>query len=333
MNSHVIERYKETAVNCLTGSYATLAGIIGRSIEEQVIFERGDGYLFQAGLDESGYPEYIFPVEETGALGMARSGFTVHADAIDPAAPGAQLTELIGARRGVVVWVNTAHLGYADAYRDNDPYLHAVVIERVADAGTSVQVSDCLVVDSRPFSCRAELTLPELVKATSDRIRSEAHDGMGYFYTATDEGAPLPAALGESVSRQATRYFAEERFLGAIRRYRDMCLDCFAGPPERATRAARRLFHHASVLYAVPSLTLMGRSLRTAGAAESTLDLHAEAIRHWTAIGVLAIRFEATGAASVLARVERRFAELDDVTDRLWTALRDQYGDAVPDAR
>ncbi|MGW2224875.1 hypothetical protein [Streptomyces formicae] len=326
MDSHIVERYDDTAVNCLTGSYSILAGIAGRPVEEQAVFERGDGYLFQAGLDESGYPEYIFPVEEAGALGMTRSAFTVHKEPIDFGAPGAQLAALLERHRAVIVWVNTAHLNYADVYRDNAPYLHAVVVDGIADDHGHVNVHDSLVVDLKPFGCRALVTLDDLVGAASDRIRSEAHDAMGFFYAVSDDlatgtGASEDRDLGGVLTRQAERFFAEPRFREAIRRYQALCEECFAGPPERATHGARRLFHHASVLYAVPSLKLLARSLHAAGASEETLALHDATVRHWEAMGVLALRYEATSSPAVLKRITQRFDQLDEATVRLWESV------------
>ncbi|MDG9720485.1 hypothetical protein [Streptomyces sp. DH24] len=333
MDSHIIERFDETAVNCLTGSYSVLAGIAGRPVEEQAVFERGDGYLFQAGLDESGYPEYIFPVEEAGALGMTRSAFTVHKEAIDFGAPGPQLEALLERHRAVIVWVNTAHLNYADVYRDNNPYLHAVVVREIAADHGHVEVHDSLVVGPQPFSCRAVVTFDDLIRSTADRIKSDAHDAMGFFYAvsddlradgraqATGEGRPDGAELSGALARQAERFFAEDRFREAVRRYRALCEECFAGPPERAALGARRLFHHASVLYAVPSLKLMARSLEVAGASDRSLTLHEEATRHWEAMGVLALRYEATSAPSVLKRITQRFEQLDEVTEKLWASV------------
>ena len=328
MNSHIVERYPETAVNCLTGSYSVLAGIAGRPVEEQAVFERGDGYLFQAGLDESGYPEYIFPVEEAGALGMTRSAFRVHKEPIDFNATGSQLAALLERYRAVIVWVNTAHLNYADVYRDNAPYLHAIVVDGISSDHGHLEVHDSLVVDPKPFSCRAVVTLDDLIRSAADRIRSEAHDAMGFFYAVSDDLAASPAEgcrdsaeLDGALTRQAQRFFAEDRFRGAIRRYQALCEECFAGPHERGARGARRLFHHASVLYAVPSLKLMGRSLHTAGASEHSLALHQAATRHWEAMGVLALRFEATSSPLVLNRITQRFALLDEATVKLWESL------------
>ncbi|MEV6960721.1 hypothetical protein AB0M97_16295 [Streptomyces sp. NPDC051207] len=338
MDSHIVEQYDETAVNCLTGSYSVLAGIVGRPVEEQAVFERGDGYLFQAGLDESGYPEYIFPVEEAGALGMTRSGFTVHKEPIAFDAPALQLEALLERHRAVIVWVNTAHLNYADVYRDNNPYLHAVVVRGIAADHGHVDVHDSLVVGPQPFSCRAVVTMDDLVRSAADRIKSDAHDAMGFFYAVSDdfgaagpadpaaaagEGLPDSAELSGALTRQAERFFAEARFREAIRRYQALCEECFTGPSERAAFGARRLFHHASVLYAVPSLRLMARSLRVAGASERSLALHEEATRHWEAMGVLALRYEATTAPSVLKRITQRFEQLDGVTENLWESVSD----------
>jgi hypothetical protein len=131
-NSHIVERYAQTAVNCLTGSYSVLAGIAGRPLEEQAAFERGDGYLFQASSTSRGTRNTSSRWRRTGALGMRRSAFTVHKEPIDFATTGPQLIPLVEQFRAVIVWVNTAHLNYADVYRDNAPYLHAVVIDRIA---------------------------------------------------------------------------------------------------------------------------------------------------------------------------------------------------------
>ncbi|MFJ3600913.1 hypothetical protein ACIPRU_31030 [Streptomyces sp. NPDC090126] len=326
MNSHITERYDEAAVNCLTGSYSVLAGITGRPVAEQTVFERGDGYLFQAGLDESGYPEYIFPVEEAGALGMTRSGFTVHKEPITFDAAASQLEALLAQHKAVIVWVNTAHLRYADVYRDNNPYLHAVVVQGIAADRSHVDVHDSLVVGPRPYSCRATVTLDDLVRSAGDRIKSDAHDAMGFYYAVSDDtgsatGNPDGAELNGALVRQAERFSAEQRFRNAIRHYQALCEECFTGPPERSAHGARRLFHHASVLYAVPSLKLMARSLRTADAPDHTLALHEEATRHWEAMGVLALRYEATSAPSVLKRITQRFEQLDETTTRLWESV------------
>lgn len=320
--SVITERFSNAAVNCLTGSYSRLAAIRGHPVPEQVVFERGDGFLFQAGLDESGYPEYIFPVQEAGALGMSRSGFVVHQEPIDESILGTQLASLIARFDGVVVWVNTAHLRYAEIYRTNDPYLHAVVVDGVADNRGSADIIDCLVVDRTPFACRARMDLDDLRRAVTDRIRSEAHDGMG-FLNVIERPADAPANndLGSMLARQAERFAAEERFRSAVRRYQELCEECFDGPPERAMRAGRRLFQHSSVLYAVPSLTLMAASLTTAGASPAIFARHGHVLRNWQAMGVLGLRFEATAALSVRKRIRERFAILDEATDQLWAAI------------
>lgn len=320
MDSHVIKKGDEVAVNCFTGSFAALTAIKGDRIEEQTLFERGDGYLFQTGLDESGYPEYIFPVEEAGVLGMRRSGFELEAIPLGPDAV-AQAAELVDRFGGVVIWTNTAHLGYASFYQKTSPYLHSVTITDVAADQCSVGVYDCMVIDVEPFSCQATLDADEFGKAVTDRIRSEAHDCMGNFYVTSGVDSRFePPAVRESLRRQALRFAAEERFSGAIRRYRDLNLECLRDT-SRHEFGARRLFIHSTVLYAVPSLTLMSRSLEDAHAPLESVELCQEAIRHWRALGVLALRFQATASSAVLDRLSKRFEILDEVTARLWSSL------------
>jgi hypothetical protein len=322
MDSHIVERYPEFAVNCFTGSFSALARAKGRSVSEQSLFERGDAYLFQAGLDESGYPEYIFPVEEAGVLGMRRSGYTLEAVPISSLDVGAQVKDLVDRFGGVVVWVNTSHLGYAEVYGRTSSYLHSIVINDVAEDLSHLSVFDCMVVDAERFSCRARLDFAEFEKAISDRIQSDAHDCMGFFYVVTGRHEPEdPGGLQGSLREQARRFAAEDRFREAIKNYQRLCTECFEDPGRSTEFGARRLFIHSTVLYSVPSLTLMGRSLEAAGACDAAKELCEEAIRHWRALGVLALRYEATGSAAVLERLDQRFAVLDDVTARLWGEL------------
>jgi hypothetical protein len=320
--SQVISRSGEVAVNCFTGSFAVLTGIKGNRIKEQTLFERGDGYLFQAGLDESRFPEYIFPVEEAGVLGMRRSGFDLRSLAIGPE-PVAQAAELVGRFGGVVVWCNTAHLDYASFYRKTSPYLHSVTITDVAADRSSLGVYDSMVVDIEPFSCQADLDAGEFGKAVTDRIRSEAHDCMGNFYvTSGTDGRSEPPSVRQSLGRQALRFATEDRFRNAVRKYRDLNFECLTDPTRREF-AARRLFIHSTVLYAVPSLTLLSRSLEDARTPRESVELCQEAIRHWRALGVLALRLQATASPGVLDRLDKRFEIVDDVTTQLWSSLAD----------
>lgn len=324
MPSRIIESYPEFAVNCFTGSFRSLAGAKGRDITEQSLFERGDAYLFQTGLDESGYPEYIFPVEEAGVLGMRRSGFELTRVPISYGDVGAQLKSLVDRFGRVVVWVNTSHLNYAKVYGRTSSYLHSIVIEEVADDLSHLRVFDCMVVDAKRFSCRAWLDFSSFENAISDRIQSDAHDCMGTFYvvTAMAGGKEAGTAGLEGHLRGQARRFAEERrFHEAIKDYQRLCTECFEDPGRSSEFGARRLFIHSTVLYCVPSLTLMSRSLEKADASGTTRELCEEAIRHWRALGVLALRYEATGSATVLGRLIDRFAVLDDTTARLWGEL------------
>jgi hypothetical protein len=63
------------------------------------------------------------------------------------------------------------------------------------------------------------------------------------------------------------------------------------------------------------------RSLCAAQARPETMAAHYTVLRHWEAMGVLALRFEATALPSVLDRISHRFADLDEATIRLWASL------------
>jgi hypothetical protein len=58
MNLNEVARFAPLAINCFTGSLAQLSGRSGVPIDEAQLLEAGDGYLYRAGLDEWGMPEY-----------------------------------------------------------------------------------------------------------------------------------------------------------------------------------------------------------------------------------------------------------------------------------
>jgi hypothetical protein len=327
MDSFIVSRTDSTAVNCLTGSFASLAESGGVLVDERAIFELGDGYLFEAGKNEALMPSYTFPVNETGLLGMRRLGFIVEAIPIDPAASAAQLSELVAKFGGAVVWVNTAHLHYADIYRTLPPYLHAVVVDDVA-ADRTVGVRDCMVPDRRPFSCRARLALADLLLSATDRFERQDPYGMGYFHTLpgmppnSDAGLAMGSGgIRTLLARQASRFAAGVRFRGAIGRYRELCRESLSGPPELAVPAAQHMFKESNVFYAVPGLTLLRESLSAALAPATVLGQHEQLLRHWQALGVLAIRFASSAKPSVLDRIDGRLAVIDDETSALWASI------------
>jgi len=59
-------KFPPRAINCFTGSLAQMSSRCGVEIEEAQLLEAGDVYLYRAGLDEFGLPEYTFAVEDVG---------------------------------------------------------------------------------------------------------------------------------------------------------------------------------------------------------------------------------------------------------------------------
>lgn len=307
------------AVNCLTGVYSEAAGNLSHALPEHAIFTRGNGYLFRAGKDERGYPEFTFPVEQTGADGVTRSGFTVHHSQIRTESLYDDLDRLLRRYGTVVVWVNTAHLGYAGVYLDNPPYLHAILIDGVARDRSGVFLLDTLIVGNTPYSAKAFLSTADLLLAISDDVRTESHGGMGIFYTISSSSrAAVPER--EALNDQAMNFITIPEFKNGIEQYKKLCFAAFRDEPRRAT-AARRLFHHSSVLYLTPSLSLLGRALSDAGMPGSLQAQNVAIIQHWQAMGVLALRYQATESSRVLDRIEARFDLIGLATEQFWSEL------------
>lgn len=322
MTSRILSRYDDAALNCFTGSFVALAERRGTRLTEQMLFEHGDCFLFQAGRDESGLPEYIFPVEEAGVLGMQRMNATVettrHADTDGLAG---QVRDLLDEHGQLITWVNTRHLGYADVYARTAPYLHSVVVHAMDDSARTVSVFDCMVADTERYSCEAELDWQDFERAATDWIRSDAHDCMGRFYTADTGQVGVRTTTRERVAGQAARFAAEERFHLALSQYAALNAAWFETDSPRARTAGRRLFDHSTVLYAIPSLSLLARSLTDCDDIGRAPALVQEAIQHWRAVGVLGLRFEATGSPRLAARLAQRFEDLDGVVRQLWQEL------------
>ncbi|WP_454868006.1 hypothetical protein [Pseudomonas farris] len=126
MNLNEVIRFAPLAINCFTGSLAQLSRRGGVLIDEAQLLEAGDGYLYRAGLDEWGMPEYTFAVENVGlrackALGAHVARLPIGTDWVT------QLKTLLIEHAGVVVWVNSAYLDYAPVYGTDPGYMHAVL--------------------------------------------------------------------------------------------------------------------------------------------------------------------------------------------------------------
>lgn len=317
----VVTRFRAAATNCYTGSLAQVASQHGHEVTEPMILERGDGFLFRCGHDEWGLPEYTFPVEEVGLRGMARLGYKIQTEPIDPSRWLEQLKGLVEQYSGVVVWVNSSHLAYADIYANSAGYLHAVLILEVSAA--RARVYDSLVVDRKPYGCVAWMDVAPLGLALSDRVATETYDHMGAFHvlTAFTPASPVPA--GYDLRRQSETFLAEPRYRCAIQQYRQLCLDSFSGANETARRSARRLFDHINTLYVVPNQHLMYSSLERIGRSREALARCRALIDHWRALALMALKYEATLAPRVQDRIDARFASIDAANTALWHAVVD----------
>lgn len=320
----VLARTAATAINCFTGSLAQVSSRQGFPIDEAQLLEAGDGYLYRAGVDEGGMPEYTFSVEAVGLRGCASLGGRVEEVGI-AAGWRAQLRGLLAEHpSGVVVWVNSSFLDYAPVYASRPGYLHAVIATGMDVDGTRVRVLDSLIVDREPYGCDAWLDAIRFERALFERVRTELHDHMGRFMVLACAPRADAADARTCLLRQTRQYIADDGPRGALRSYAGMCASMFDGEPSASARAARRLFDHISVLYVLPGLALLQSSARRAGASDVLVARIAALAAHWRALSLLALKFEATGSAAVRARIDERFAVLEDGTHALWQALHDE---------
>ncbi|SMQ23678.1 Butirosin biosynthesis protein H, N-terminal [Pseudomonas helmanticensis] len=327
MNLDEVVRFAPLAINCFTGSLAQLYARNGAPIDEAQLLEAGDGYLYRAGLDEWGMPEYTFAVEEVGLLACQALGADVQrlpfaADWLE------QLRTLLQTHPGVVVWVNSAHLDYAPVYRSKPGYLHAVLVTGIHESASHVKIFDSLIVDREPHGCEAWLSIEAFATAICDRVRTETYDHMGHFVVMRPALQPVAFDVRENLLRQARSYRVNKRHRDALQVYRELCLGRFRGPAQPAAIAARRLFDHIVVLYVIPGLSLLGQSLQRAGCDARLQDMSQTLIDHWRALSLLALKFEATHSPQVLARLEQRFALIEALTSTLWLELHQALQDA-----
>lgn len=321
-----IVKFPPLAINCFTGSLAQLSRRHGVPIDEAQLLEAGDGYLYRAGLDERGLPEYTFAVEEVGLQACTALGARVTRIPIGPDWI-VQLAAMLLEHRGVVVWVNSAHLDYAPVYSSRPGYLHAVLVVGMNEAATHVRIFDSLIVDREPHGCEAWLSVDKFASALSDRVRTETYDHMGSFVAMEAPPAQLDFNARVCLRRQAERHLEVPAHRGALASYRSLCMTLFSGPQDVAAAAARRLFDHIAVLYVVPGLSLLSQSIRRAGCNESLDSRVLALLDHWRALSLLALKFEATFSPMVLGRIKERFSTLETGTLELWCGMRDALCD------
>jgi hypothetical protein len=331
-----VHRFPSEAINCFTGSLAKLLGLHGVQVKESRLLEQGDGYLFRSGLDEWGYPEYTFAVQEVGLRGCARIGADMMVVAIDGEDWLDQLTCLANVHHGAVVWVNTSRLTHDTFYSENPAYLHALLVTGVSKDGQYVQIHDPLVVNRERYGCQAWVETDLFHVALKDQVRTETYNHMGFAHSVRN--APLSRLVSteeetvHALARQATRYFQEELCRDAVSHYAAAFTAFFAQNDARNHIAARRLFDHINVLYVIPSLILLGQSLRTAGMSQEVLAHYGSLVDHWRALALLALKFEATASQSVLGRISDRFRTIASTERAMWCAIHMESQGKLPRA-
>ena len=321
-----VRRFPAVAVNCFTGSLAQLLTRRGTPVNESRLLELGEGYLFRCGLDEWGYPEYTFAVQDVGLLGCIRLGARMEAAPIDGPDGLDQLARLCRSNGGAVVWVNTSRLTHDVFYSQNPAYLHALLVTAVSEDGRQIQIHDPLVVNRERYGCETWVDADAFRVSLTDQVRTETYNHMGLAHSISD----VPAASQETTAtqtlaallRQSERYADEAAFSRAVDQYAQACADSFGAEPARRRAAARRLFDHINVLYVVPCLTLFGQSLQQAGAGPAVLQHHTELVNHWRAMALLALKFEATSSATVRERISDRFATIAQTERAMWQAIQ-----------
>lgn len=324
-----VEQFPVAAHNCFSGSLQRLALLLGREVEEPAIMEAGDGYLLQAGLDERFSPELVFGVESVVLSGLTGLGYETRALVIDPDGWREQLRDLLAEHAGVVVWVNSAHLDYADVYSSHPGFMHAVLILEQSGDLRRVKVFDSLVDDRDRYSCVAWMTDGAFEGAILDRIRSKSLDHMGRFHTllpAHTHPADSKQIASAGLLRQARAFRENPCYFDAVQEYGRLCGKALAGEADMAKHAARRLFDHVNVLYVIPGLRLLEWSLRRAEAPEYVADLCRSLAGQWRILGLQSLKFEATSSTAIAARMDERFEGLSKATDHLWNVLLMEMG-------
>ncbi|MBS9430397.1 hypothetical protein [Photorhabdus akhurstii] len=309
------------AINCFTGSLTRLLNLQGKEIFEAEIFEAGNGYLFRSGYDALNMPEYTCSIETVGLTGTANLGADIVLIPIDYAHWRRQLYELLRHRKGVVAWVNSAHLSYSEAYANKPEYLHAVLISAIADDYSQVRIFDSLVVDRESYACEAWMSSEQFYLALSDKVPNETYDHMGNFYIVDSLKDQEAMPVRELLTRQAELFNTLPEYYDALKNYGKLCLSAFQQAEEEACRAAKRLFDHISVLYVIPNLNLLKHSLIRADIAPSLIEQCTELIDHWKALSILALKFEATLSSQVLEKIAGRFDHIEQITNMMWEEL------------
>jgi hypothetical protein len=318
--TQVLSKNLTPYLNCFTGCLTHLAHTYGSEIQENQILEKGLGFLFQASLDEYGWPEYAFSVNEIGLLGMRKLGFNLETSPFETSCFAESLKSLVQKYGGVLLWVNTIHLDYSDLFRSRFGYLHTVLICEVSDDLTRARIYDSFVTEKENFAYEAWISIESLVQSATDKVRSKEHDHMGFFYYVKNRCPVDETSTCENLKAQAELFFKTPIYKHAISNYAKLCFDRFNSDPESLRIAARRLFQHVQVLCVVPGLSLFLRTLKTEKLLETQENCQ-HVTMEWKALALMSLKLEATGSEKVKMRIQVQFSKLNQLTEKLWASL------------
>ncbi|WP_047395815.1 BtrH N-terminal domain-containing protein [Chitinibacter sp. ZOR0017] len=325
----VINQYtkqlKTNALNCFTGALVELAARKAITLDEAVIFEQGHGFLFKSCLDEHGYPEFSFPVLNVGLSGCQAVGLSIDRFSISGEGWLETLELAIANYQGAIVWVNTSHLEYHEHYSKMPAYLHAILITKISKDQQVVEVYDPLIVTTERVSCISQVSISQLDMALHDIVKTEVHDHMGIAYVINCPSGKLLGyeSFGCSLLNQSIKFFDNEEHYNAVLRYKEACSRFFVKEDQESTIAARRLFQHINVLYVMPSLLILNKTLRQLDIFHSMQKPYEELLHHWRALGLLALKYEATLSNSVQSRIYDRFTLISESERVFWKNIRD----------
>lgn len=152
------------AANCYTGSLCEVMRLTGTEIKECFIYLFGNGFKFNAIIDEFGDPKLFTNLFKTVDVFCKKYGITLEFRDINHTNAKRQILKVLQ-NRPIIVWLNSKYLKYSEYYYSQEEgYLHAIAIEKVMNTNL-VRVIDSLIVSAPIVNCKADFAIEYLEKA------------------------------------------------------------------------------------------------------------------------------------------------------------------------
>lgn len=172
--------YKESNINCYTGSICKLLRFYNINVKEEDIWLWGRGYKFIANYDENGKPQLAIDIYKLVDRYLNQKGFVIKRVPFSKNITS-QILEFLE-DKPVIVWINSKYLKYSDIYYGQLGYLHAIELEKYNSMKSEVIVNDSLIVSIPPISCKCIMNINELLPGLTDIVSTDLYDDMGYIY-------------------------------------------------------------------------------------------------------------------------------------------------------